>query len=223
MLLDKSVLDEQQPAYIRMYDGRLMDEAVREFVESCDLVLCIGTIMTDFNTGAFTSRLDPEKSIDVRHHHVKVRSKVYPNVELKDLLAELARRVTARRAKPSVEPLSPGDVTGAGSDSITVEALYPRLANFRKPTTFWLPRPGTSSMGLAFARMPKGASFHNQTLWGAIGWATPPALGAAVAAPNRRVVLVTGDGSHQLTAQEIGQFGRRDLKPVVFLLTTRDI
>jgi indolepyruvate decarboxylase len=31
-------------------------------------------------------------------------------------------------------------------------------------------------------------------------------------------VLVTGDGSHQLTAQEIGQFGRLGLKPVVFVL-----
>ena len=34
MFADKSALDEQQPAYIGMYDGKLMDEAVREFVES---------------------------------------------------------------------------------------------------------------------------------------------------------------------------------------------
>jgi len=73
-------------------------------------------------------------------------------------------------------------------------------------------------MGLGFAHMPAGASFHNQTLWGSIGWATPAAFGAAVAAPNRRVVLVTGDGSHQLTAQEIGQFGRLGLRPIVFVL-----
>jgi len=58
-------------------------------------------------------------------------------------------------------------------------------------------------MGLGFAQMPAGATFHNQTLWGSIGWATPAAFGAAMAAPDRRVVLVTGDGSHQLTAQEV--------------------
>jgi indolepyruvate decarboxylase len=73
-------------------------------------------------------------------------------------------------------------------------------------------------MGLGFALMPKGATFHNQTLWGSIGWATPAAVGAAVAAPDRRIVLVTGDGSHQLTAQEIGQFARLGLKPIVFVL-----
>ena len=52
----------------------------------------------------------------------------------------------------------------------------------------------------------------------AIGWATPAAFGAAVAAPEKRVILVTGDGSHQLTAQEVGQFGRLSLKPIIFVL-----
>jgi hypothetical protein len=49
-------------------------------------------------------------------------------------------------------------------------------------------------------------------------WATPAAFVAAVAAPNRRVVLITGEGSHQLTAQELSQFGRRGLKSAVFVL-----
>ncbi|MGB3484915.1 MAG: thiamine pyrophosphate-dependent enzyme [Mycobacterium sp.] len=42
--------------------------------------------------------------------------------------------------------------------------------------------------------------------------------GAALAAKDRRLVLVTGEGSHQLTAQEISQFGRHGLKPVIFVL-----
>jgi indolepyruvate decarboxylase len=65
---------------------------------------------------------------------------------------------------------------------------------------------------------PDGAVFHNQTLWGSIGWATPAAFGAAMAAPSRRTVLVTGDGSHQLTANDIGAMGRYGAKPVIILL-----
>ena len=55
-------------------------------------------------------------------------------------------------------------------------------------------------------------------LWGAIGWATPATFGIAMAVPNRRVVLITGEGSHQMTAQEISQFGRHGLRPIVFVL-----
>src|SRR6516164_6847194 len=55
---------------------------------------------------------------------------------------------------------------------------------------------------MGFAQLPKGAVFHNQSLWGSIGWATPASFGAALAAPDRRLILVTGEGS-QLTAQEV--------------------
>jgi len=55
-------------------------------------------------------------------------------------------------------------------------------------------------------------------LWGSIGWATPAAFGAALAAPDRRTVLFTGEGSHQLTAQEVSQFHRFGLKPIIFVL-----
>jgi indolepyruvate decarboxylase len=105
-----------------------------------------------------------------------------------------------------------------GADPIDAAALYPRWANFLKPDDILIAETGTASMGLGFALMPKGASFHNQTLWGSIGWATPAAFGAAVAAPDKRVVLVTGDGAHQFTVQEIGQFARLGLRPVTFVL-----
>ncbi|HTF62939.1 MAG TPA: thiamine pyrophosphate-dependent enzyme, partial [Edaphobacter sp.] len=185
---------------------------------SCDVVLTIGTMLSDFNTGAFTSRLDPAKTIDIRLHRTQVGSKVYPNIEMKDILVELTGRVTKRNGKAPIQPVSLGSVVGSGSDPITAETLYPRWANFLKPNDILIAETGTSSMGLAFALMPRGASFHNQTLWGSIGWATPASFGAAVADPNRRLVLVTGDGSHQLTVQEIGQFERRGLKPIVFVL-----
>jgi hypothetical protein len=50
-----------------------------------------------------------------------------------------------------------------------------------------------------------------------IGWATPAAFGAALAAPARRTILITGEGSHQLTPQEVSQFHCFGLKPIIFL------
>jgi indolepyruvate decarboxylase len=217
MFMAKSVLDEHQPGYAGMYDGTLMSEPLREFVEGCDRVLAVGMLLSDFNTGAFTARLDPARTINISHHRAQVDGRVYPNVEMEDLLALLARRLPARDLKPR-EVSSLGAPIAGGSDKITADALYPRWANFLRPNDILVAETGTVSMGLGYARMPRGATFHNQTLWGSIGWATPAAVGAAVAAPDRRVVLVTGDGSHQLTAQEISQFGRLGLKPVVFVL-----
>jgi indolepyruvate decarboxylase len=196
MLMDKSVLEEQHPSYMGMYDGKLMDESVRAFVESSDLVLIVGAMMTDVSSGGFTAHLDPDKTINIRHHLTQVGSKVYPNVEMMDVLAELTRRVKKHSKKSPIKPVSLGAKVGSGSDPITAEALYPRWANFLKPNDILIVDTGTSALGLAFALLPTGVTFHSQTLWGSIGWATPAAFGAAVAASDRRVVLVTGDGSH---------------------------
>jgi indolepyruvate decarboxylase len=218
MFGDKSVLDEQQAAYIGMYDGRLMDAEVRGFVESCEQVVCIGTMLTDFNSGAFTAHLDPARTIDIGHHRTRVGSQVFTSVEMGDVLSGLTQQVTKRTISTTIHPATLGPVTGDGDTEITVEALYSRWESFFKPNDIIITETGTPSMGLALAHLPNGAQFHNQTLWGSIGWATPAAFGAAVADPGRRLILVTGDGSHQLTAQEISQFGRRGLKPIVFVL-----
>jgi indolepyruvate decarboxylase len=136
---------------------------------------------------------------------------------MKDILSLLAERLPYREIK-KIPVCSLGEVTGKATDPITAETLYPRWANFIKENDILIAETGTASMGLGFAKMPWGATFHNQTLWGSIGWATPASFGASVAAPGRRVVLVTGDGSFQLTAQEISQFGRLGLKPIIFVL-----
>jgi indolepyruvate decarboxylase len=217
MFMDKSVLDEQQTGYIGMYDGAIMSPAVREFVETCDQVLAIGTLMSDFNTGAFTSRLDPMRTISIGHHRTQVGKRTFLSVEMGDVLLALTERLTERQW-PRMQKATSSQVMAEANAALDAKQLYPRWAQFLRPDDILVAETGTASMGLGFADMPQGASFHNQTLWGSIGWATPAAFGAAVALPDRRVLLITGEGSHQLTAQEIGQFGRLGLKPIVFVL-----
>ena len=72
MFMDKSALDKTHPHYIGMYDGRLMNEEIRAFVEDCDCVLGIGAMLTDFSSGAFTARIDRLKSINIVHNSVRV-------------------------------------------------------------------------------------------------------------------------------------------------------
>ena len=220
MFMDKSVLDETHPAYVGMYDGALMQPEVRGFVEGADQVIAAGTLMTDFNTGAFTSKLDPTKTIWIGRHRVRVGGKTFFNVEMGDLIAALTARLP-RRDWPRLAVESQGPTKGAGSDPIDGDALYARLSGFLREGDILVAETGTASMGLGFAQMPSGANFYNQTLWGSIGWATPAALGAALAAPARRVVLVTGDGAHQMTVQEIGQFARYGAEPIVFVINNK--
>nr|WP_264078387.1 thiamine pyrophosphate-dependent enzyme [Mycobacterium stomatepiae] len=131
---------------------------------------------------------------------------------------EVIERRLQKHAPASIPLGAPPSLDCTTDAAITADQLYPRWIDFIAPDDIVIAETGTCSMGLAFGRLPRGARFYNQTLWGAIGWATPAALGAAVAEPGRRLLLITGEGSHQLTAQEICQFHRLGLKPIIFVL-----
>jgi indolepyruvate decarboxylase len=217
MLMDKGVLGETHPNYIGMYAGTLLNEPVRAFVEGCDCVLSIGAMLTDVNTGAYTAQLERSKIIDIMHHSVRVGSAIYNDVEMKDVLVALATQLS-RKNVPAPKVSGLGEPVGKPDDQITVEYLYPRWQRMLQPDDILVADTGTSSLGLAGARMPAGSTFQNQALWGAIGWATPAAFGAALSAPNRRTILITGEGALQMTAQEVSQFHRFGLKPIIFVL-----
>lgn len=71
---------------------------------------------------------------------------------------------------------------------------------------------------------PEGAIFVSQILWGSIGWTIGSTLGAAMAAKDLglgRTILFIGDGSLQLTVQEISSMIRWDLKPILFVLNNK--
>jgi indolepyruvate decarboxylase len=96
--------------------------------------------------------------------------------------------------------------------------LWDRLCAALTPGNVVLADQGTSFYGMADHRLPQGVTFIGQPLWGSIGYTLPAALGAAVAHPDRRTVLLIGDGAAQLTVQELGTFSREGLSPVIVVV-----
>jgi TPP-dependent 2-oxoacid decarboxylase len=62
-ILSKSVVDECSLLYMGVYEGAMGQEAVREYVESSDCLILLGTFMTDVNLGMYTAHLDQDKTI----------------------------------------------------------------------------------------------------------------------------------------------------------------
>jgi indolepyruvate decarboxylase len=218
MASDKSVLDETNPSYLGLYIGQLANPEISEFVESCDCILAIGSIQSDINMGGFTAKLDKSPIINIMPYDVHIGYADYTNLKMLDVLEELAKRLHKRTDVRGPAAKSPTTPDVDADDLITADYLYASYAKFFKPDDVIIVDSGTSFYGLLPIFLPKGARFHSQTLWGAIGWATPSSFGAALAAPNRRVILITGEGAHQMTAQEVSHFYCYGLKPIIFVL-----
>ncbi len=217
-LMEKCMIDEGHPQFGGMYVGATSEPKTRQIVEGADLVLDLGGVnLNDITTAAYSGRLDLSRFITVGLNDVRIGDEVIGNVRLEDILSELAK------LKPSAAPyrgkpwgLAP--VNGEPSDKITMAALYPRYAAFLRAGDTVVLETGSSSLGITPTILPDGVQVQAQVLWGSIGWATPAAFGVALADPSRRTILITGEGSHQLTANDIGAMGRFGASVIVFVL-----
>ena len=217
-LMEKCVINEGHPQFAGLYAGAVSDPKTRRIVEGADLVLDLGGInLNDITTAAYSAQLDMSRFISVGLDDVRIGDEIIASVRLADVLSELAK------LKPSSAPyrgarqeLAP--VTGNSRDKITMAALYPRYAAFLRMGDTVVLETGSTSLGMAPTILPDGVTVEAQVLWGSIGWATPAAFGIALADPGRRTVLITGEGSHQLTANDIGSMGRFGANVIVFVL-----
>ena len=89
-ILGKSVISEQHPLYLGVYEGAMGRDDVREYVESSDCVIMLGAFMTDINLGIYTARLDPARSISATSEKLSIRYHVFEEVRFKDFMRGLA-------------------------------------------------------------------------------------------------------------------------------------
>jgi indolepyruvate decarboxylase len=101
---------------------------------------------------------------------------------------------------------------------ISQQAFWQAMQAFLQPGDLILAEQGTAAFGAAALRLPSQARLVVQPLWGSIGYTLPAAFGAQTADPDRRVILIIGDGSAQLTIQELGSMLRDQQRLILFLL-----
>ena len=216
--MEKCIIDESHPQFAGMYSGVLSPEETRKIVEGAEVVIDLGGIsLNDETTTGFTTRLDPARFILIGLNDVRIGEQVFGNVRLADTLAALAKlKSGAPRYKRT--PEGNPSINGKPSDKITMNALYPRYAKFIRSGDNVVLESGSSSFGVPPMTLPDDVQVHIQMLWGSIGWATGAAFGIALADPKRKTILITGEGSHQLTANEIGNMGRFGANPIILCL-----
>jgi len=77
--------------------------------------------------------------------------------------------------------------------------------------------------GRGFASLTSGAAPHDwlSIMGGAIGFALPCSVGAAIAAPNRKVLTLEGDGSAMYTLQALWTMARNSLDVTILVFANR--
>jgi len=226
MMLGKTVLSEHHPLFLGLFEGDRSRDYVRERVESADCVLQLGALLTDFNTGGFTTHLDDSRTISANIRSVKIKHHYYDHVYLGDFIRGLTDRLARRDPETMKIRCAAAGCVHRRTDSylavpatrLTIKRFFDRMSHFIREDSIIIAETGVSLFSAAEMLMPEGVTFIGQTFYGSIGYTIGATLGANMAAQDRPVVLFVGDGSFQVTCQDLSTIIRNRLKPVIFLI-----
>lgn len=221
----KTVLEEDHPQFIGCYQGNWSRDYVREMVDQADCILMLGAFLIDSDTGGFTAHLDKNKLIQANFDRVAIQYHVYENVMLQDFIEQLTQQIPAGKIKADLIPASKAlhDAQHYKLESDTplrVKRFFKRIASFLRPNDIVVADVGDCLYSVSGILFPKNAIFIAESFYNSIGYSVGAALGAAIES-KRRTLLFVGDGSFQMTAQEISTIIQSKCKVVVFVLNNQ--
>lgn len=215
---DKSVMNELGSNSIGTFMGALSTPNVADKIKNADLILDLGGILwSDLNTGGFTASVDLSKVLSITAHSVKYQQHYLQSISFSDVVDSLLNQFPATDKQLS-NNLQVTPIVGESLEKITLNSLNTRIAHMLEKDDHLITETGSSSVNFTKITIPNDVKYHNQTLWGSIGWATPATLGCNLAQQSGRTVLVTGEGSHLLTLNELATMGHYNANPIIFCI-----
>ena len=214
--------------------NNLRSDDLQAFLDSCDLVLAVGTelsvretsrgemslpkpmIRVDVDAPGSHGLFDPELEIrsDCREFARRL-TKIVEGMDDQENKPEFMEEVQDLRAKLRDENTSRGDGEIRAIVDIMQQTLQPEdvvvcdmtMLCYRASSLYEALQPRTFLF-------PRG--------FGTLGWSMPAAIGAKLAQPEKNVVSLCGDGGFMFTAQELATAVKYDLGlPIVVLNNER--
>ena len=232
----KGLLNETVSNIHGVYRGRFDDPAVQRFFAESDLVLCFGPHFSSTNSYAHSSIPSGHASVLFTDTEIRVGEQVFRDLPARYMVPLLTRTIDINKAKryqpypnlPRDRLLSFSAVHG--EEKVTHESFWRIAANLIKSGDIIMGETGTAGYGCREMPLPVHTRVFLPATWLSIGYMLGAAQGAALAqrelaAASRyhgierpRTMLFIGDGSFQMTVQELGTIVRLGLDVIVFLI-----
>ncbi|KAJ5832869.1 Pyruvate decarboxylase [Penicillium riverlandense] len=224
----KGLVNESHPNVYGLYAAGFGDQLSKEYFESADLILTFGPHYSDTNSYSGATIPKAVAAITFKHSTIQIKDDVYRDMSPSSVLTQLLQSLDTNRLVKATGPAKPEVTTSdiKGTDIIAQKNFY-RLVNpiFREGDII-LTETGTAAYGGRSFKLPPKARLFGAVTWLSIGFMLPATLGAALAkreenqasGRNNQTVLIIGDGSLQMTAQEISVMIKEKLNILIFII-----
>lgn len=224
----KGLVNESYDNVYGLYAAGFGDQPAKEYFESADLILTFGPHYSDTNTYFWTTVPKDAVAITFKDSTIQIESDIYRDISPANVLAQLLQKLDSSRVVNAAGPAKQIVTTSDIQDTDTIaQKNFFRLVNpiFREGDII-LTETGTAAYGGRTFKLPPKARFFGAITWLSIGFMLPCTLGAALAkreqnqasGSSNQTTLIIGDGSLQMTAQEISVMIKEKLNILIIII-----
>ncbi|MGN6347572.1 MAG: alpha-keto acid decarboxylase family protein [Candidatus Nitrosocosmicus sp.] len=226
----KSVLDESHPLFLGVYEGAMGSPDVRQYVESSDCVILLGAPMTETDFYITSTPITELNCINVASTNVFVKNRKF-KVHIQDYLDLLIGSPLTKRDKElkhlryaknsSILKVNAIQQEYSGNKKISINRLFDRINSLITKKTIVITDTGDSLFGSLDLKIKDQSEFLASAYYLSMGFAIPASLGAQLANPSLRPIVIVGDGAFQMTGMEISTIARFNPNPIIFILNNK--
>lgn len=220
-LLGKSIIREDHPLYLGIYEGAMGRRDVQRSVESSDCVIILGAFMTDINLGIYTAALDTAKSINASSERVTIKHHHYEDLNVGRFIDGLAKGVKHRKSPLVKIRKDPRPFKPKLNSPVTVSRFFKRINEVLDKKTMVICDIGDSLFAASDLTIKARTEFLSPAYYTSMGFAIPAAIGAHVNKKRLRPIVFVGDGAFQMTGFELSTIARLGLNPIVFVMNNK--
>jgi TPP-dependent 2-oxoacid decarboxylase len=213
-------LDVSASGYLGIYVGAGDGNDAVSYIDAADVLIRVGSGRDEFGTGRADPSYRGAELVDIHPVGATIGDRQFPTLRMPDVIAGLTNAIGSHhRVSDGTAPIRSHPPFIPEADTrLTQDRFWERIADYIRQGDTIVVDTGSCNLGLRSVGLPSGVSVLTQNMWGSIGWSLPALLGANLADPSSRHILLIGDGAFALTAQEISTMLRSERGPLLVVL-----
>jgi len=217
-LLSKAVLTEDDPRFAGVFDGQASSDYVKNLATTSDFILALGVWLTDINTLGWN--VDYDKTAFASMDAVKCGTYFSAEVSLNHLIDGLSAAGVKCKKQDLPAPAAASKARPVQfDDQITYQGFYDVIGSYIDKNTIIGSDPSLNYFGSLLLKVGMPRGYIAQPSYSAIGYIGAAATGLCLAKQDgQRVMVFSGDGGFQMTAQCLSTQTRFKLNPIIFVI-----
>ncbi len=226
----KGVYPERHPLWLWNGFGLSAPPFVQAVAGRADAMLALGARFGEVATGSYGCRppgtlihVDIDASVPGRNYPARLAVTADVKAFLAELLPLLHRRepdgALLNEIAEGRRAVRAAAIASRAGGLLTPAVFFPALQSAAGPDAVYAVDSGQGMfLAMEHLRLEAPRRFLAPTDFSCMGYSVPAAIGAKLAAPQRTVAALTGDGAFLMTGMELLTASARGIAPMIFVL-----